>query len=113
MICEVRNYHFRPDLLEAYKAWAASSAAPYLASKMELLGFWVNTGHPAEITGRPQDDLGPANITWVIRWRDLAHREQDWPAALATPEWADILGRVPGGVESFLRTESKFADALL
>jgi hypothetical protein len=113
MIYEVRNYHFRPDLLEAYKAWARATALPYLASKMDVVGFWVNTADPVEVTGEPRDPLGPANIGWVVRWRDFAHREADWNAALATQAWADILATVPGGVASFLRTESRFAETLL
>ena len=26
MIYEIRNYHFRPDLIDAYKAWAKAEA---------------------------------------------------------------------------------------
>jgi len=32
MIYEIRNYHFRPDLIDAYKAWAKAEAIPHLAS---------------------------------------------------------------------------------
>lgn len=113
MFYEVRNYHFRPDLFEQYKAWAVNRAVPYLASRLDIVGFWVSNGLPAELSGEPRDPLGPANITWVVRWRDMAHREADWAAALATSEWADLLASVPGGVTSFLRTESRFTEALL
>ncbi len=113
MIYEVRNYHFRPDLLDQYRSWAEASAVPYLSGKMDVVGFWVNTSAPAEVFGEPQDALGPSNVTWVIRWRDLAQREADWAAALASPEWEKILAQVPGGRASYLRLESKFADSLL
>jgi hypothetical protein len=33
MIYEIRNYHFRPDLIDAYKAWAKAEAIPHLASR--------------------------------------------------------------------------------
>ncbi len=113
MIYEIRNYHFRPDLFEAYKAWAKAEALPYLGTQLDILGFWTTSKHPPEIGGAPQDDLGTANITWIIRWRDMAHREDAWPRLQANPEWQAILGRVPGGMASYLRLEAKFADSLL
>jgi len=113
MIYEVRGYHFRPDLIEEYKVWAKTQAIPYLGSKMEVVGFWVNTADSPEIAGEPMDKLGPANVTWVIRWRDQAHRNTDWPAALQGAAWEAVLSKVPGGLSSYLRTESKFAESLL
>ncbi len=113
MLYEVRSYHFRPDLLEAYKAWAKAEAIPYLGSRIEVLGFWVNTTDAPEINGEPMDKLGPANVTWIIKWTDLEHRNKDLPAALTSPEWVDLFSRVPGGMASYLRTEAKFTEALL
>ena len=34
MIYEIRNYHFRPDLIDAHKAWAKAEAIPHLASQL-------------------------------------------------------------------------------
>ena len=113
MIYEVRNYHFRLDLFDEYKVWAKATAVPYLASKLDLVGFWVNTADPADVQGEPQDGLGPSNVTWVIRWRDLAEREVVWAATLATLQWEQILATVPGGVTSFRRVEFKFAESLI
>ena len=42
MLFEIRNYHFEPTKFEAYKKWAATVAVPYLKSKMDIVGFWVN-----------------------------------------------------------------------
>lgn len=112
MIYEIRNYHFQPALLEAYKAWAKDRAIPYLSRKMEVLGFWANTAEAPEVNGAPLDDLGSANVTWIIRWRDMAHRSQDLNAAPTSPEWTEIFSHVPGGRGSYLRTEAKFAEAL-
>jgi len=39
MIYEIRNYHFRPDLIDAYKAWAKAEAIPHLAPQLDVLGF--------------------------------------------------------------------------
>jgi len=113
MIYEVRNYHFRPDLLDAYKVWAKNDAIPFLGGKMDVVGFWVNTADAPEINGEPLDKLGSANVTWVIRWRDLAQRNVDLPAALGSKEWEAIFAKVPGGRASYLRTEAKFTEALL
>lgn len=110
MIYEIRNYHFKPELLEDYKTWAKTRAIPYLSRKMDVLGFWGNTDDDAEIRGQGQDALGSANITWIIRWRDLAHRNEEMPKALAGPEWESIFADVPGGGASYLRTEAKFAN---
>jgi hypothetical protein len=34
------------------------------------------------------------------------------PRLFASPEWEDIFSRVPGGLASYLRIETRFADAL-
>ncbi len=57
--------------------------------------------------------LGTANITRIIRWRDMAHRDEVWPRLQANPARTGILARVPGGMASYLRLEAKFAEALM
>jgi hypothetical protein len=113
MLYEVRNYHFRPDLIADYKVWAKTRAIPYLASVIDVVGFWVSTDDPPEVTGAPMDAMGSANVTWVIRWNDLAHRTDALPKALAGPAWGAIFADVPGGGASYLRIEAKFAEALM
>jgi hypothetical protein len=112
MIFEIRNYHFDPARFEAYKQWGEREAIPYLERQLDLVGFWVSAGDEAEIIGRPHDELGAANVTWIIRWRDRDQRNEVLPRVFATPEWEDIFSRVPGGLPSYLRIESRFADAL-
>ena len=80
---------------------------------MEVVGFWINTHDAPEVNGEPQDTLGSANVTWIIRWRDLAHRNDVMPRALSGPAWQDIFSRVPGGIASYQRIEAKFAEALV
>lgn len=63
--------------------------------------------------GAAQDALGSANITWIIRWRDMAHRDEVWSGIFASPEWKEMFARVPGGAASYLRLEAKFAESLL
>ncbi len=112
MLYEIRNYHFNPDLFEDYKAWAKSEATPFLKDKLDIVGFWVESGIPAELNGEPLDALGSANITWIIRWQDMAQRESEFEATLTGPEWVDIFSRVPGGIDSYRRREAKFFEEL-
>ena len=79
----------------------------------DVLGFWTNSNEAPEVNGVPQDHLGTANITWIIRWRDLAQRNEVLPQILSSPAWQDIFSRVPEGPASYLRIEAKFADALM
>ena len=43
MIYEIRDYHYRPDIFDEYKAWA-EEAVPVLKSLMDVVGFWIDTG---------------------------------------------------------------------
>ena len=112
MIFEIRNYHFDPARFDAYKEWGEREAVPFLSRELDLVGFWVSAGDDPEIIGRAHDELGTANVTWIIRWRDREQRNEVLPRLFATPEWEDIFSRVPGGLASYLRIESRFADAI-
>lgn len=108
---EIRNYHFEPTRFDEYKKWAETSAVIYLKSKMDIVGFWVsNEMAPIYAGSLPQDEnIGPANITWIIRWQDRAQRDKGWEELHSDPAWQAIMSQVPGGRESYLRTEVKFA----
>ena len=108
---EVRNYHFRPDLLDAYRAWANSEAIPYLSRQMDIVGFWFGTDIPAQVSGEPLGELGSANVTWIIRWDDMEQREATMAEAFGNEEWTDVFSQVPGGAESYLRIEARFMES--
>ena len=110
---EIRNYYFEPTLFEDYKAWAKARALPFLAKELDLVGFWTSLPEPAQITGLAMDKLGPANITWIIRWPDMATRDATFARVFTGEAWADIFKHVPGGVKSYLRMEAKFTEALI
>jgi hypothetical protein len=112
MLFEIRRYHFNPALFAAYREWAKGEAVPYLARELDLVGFWVSNEEPAQIKGEPQDKLGSANVTWIIRWEDRAHRDRVWQRILSDPYWKDIFSRVPGGPASYLRMEAQFAESI-
>jgi hypothetical protein len=113
MLFEIRNYYVKPDLLEAYKAWGRSEAIPYLSQQLDVVGFWfITKDAPPEIHGEPQDELGPATVTWIIRWNDVAHRNDLMRRLLSSAAWTDIVSRRPGGSATYLRTESRYAESL-
>lgn len=111
MIFEIRNYYYEPSLMTEYRAWAADAAVPYIESKVDLVGFWVNADEPIQISGQPQDALGTATVTWIIRWPDVATRHSAMADIFKTDEWAEIMKGNPG-TEHYHRTEVKFADSL-
>ncbi len=111
MIYEIRNYHYEPTLLEEYKEWAIKSALPYIREHLDVVGFWVNADEDSEVNGRPLDDLGSATVTWIIRWDDMAKRNEVMSAVFASDEWREIMNLNPGR-ENYHRTEAKFALAL-
>ena len=110
---EIRNYHFEPTLFEAYKDWARTKALPFLAKELDLVGFWASLPEPSQIDGVAMDAMGSANITWIIRWPDMATRDATFGTLFTTDAWAEIFKDVPGGRGGYLRLEAKFTESLL
>lgn len=111
---EIRNYHFPPANFGEYKAWAESLALPYIRRKLDVVGYWVDNGMAAEYSGSlpKEENAARANITWIARWKDRAERDKVWQDLSSDVAWQEILSQVPGGQESFLRIEAKFATEL-
>ena len=112
MLYEIRNYHFEPALFDNYKTWAKEQALPFLNRELDLVGFWATNGE-SEITGAPMDEMGSANITWIIRWDDRAARDATMASVFTGEEWGKIFEHVPGGMGSYKRMEAKFTEDLL
>ncbi|MXX78747.1 MAG: hypothetical protein F4Z33_07235 [Gemmatimonadales bacterium] len=111
-IYEIRNYHFDPARFDEYAEVAKGEYIRYLREHLDIVGFWIESGTPAEVRGAEQDELGPANVTWVIRWTSKEERDEKLPEVLGTPEWREIFAEVPGGGVSYLRIESRFMSSL-
>lgn len=111
-IYEIRNYHFDPARFDEYAEVATGEYIRYLREHLDIVGFWIESGIPAEVRGAEQDELGPANVTWVIRWASKEERDEKLPEVLGTPEWREIFADVPGGGASYLRIESRFMESL-
>ena len=112
MIYEIRNYHFKPDLIGAYKRWATAGPVNYLKENLDIVGFWVISDIPSETPVGAPDELGPATITWIIGWQNMDERERVLPEVLSAPEWLALFASVPGGEDSYRRAESKFMEKL-
>jgi hypothetical protein len=112
MIFEIRDYHYRPDIFDAYRVWA-EEAVPVLRSKMDILGFWIDDGTPPEISGtRPIDSpIGSANVTWIIRWESRAAREAGFKAAIESDEWKAVWSRHPDP-NGYLQMSARFMTAM-
>ena len=108
MIYEIRNYHIVPERFATYSRWAQEHAVPYLRAHLDLVGFWLNNEMPNEVRGEKMDALGSANVTWIIAWEDPAQRTPTLDRLFATPEWQRIFAELPGGLDNYLRMESKF-----
>ncbi len=113
MIDEIRNYHYDPEKFAAYKEWALSEAIPFLKANLNVVGFWLDSGEPSEISGgKPMDlPLGSANVTWIIRWKDMQERAKGHAQVFQSKGWQDIWSRHPDP-NGYLQMEAKFADAV-
>ncbi len=113
MIYEIRNYHYDPGKFAAYRTWAIEQAVPFLKDNLDIVGFWIDSGESPEIAGaKPMDlPLGSANVTWVIRWDDMAARNAGHEKVFKGEGWGAIWSRHPdaGG---YFQMEAKFAEAL-
>lgn len=108
MMYEIRNYHIRPDRFADYAKWAETVAVPHLSKVLDLVGFWLDNGAPPQTSGEPMDALGSANVTWILRWRDMAHRDATLPQTFSGADWDAVFAQLPGGMDNYLRFESKF-----
>ena len=113
MLYEIRDYHYRPDLIEAYEKWAID-ATVVLRRRLDVVGFWVDGGdHSPEITGsRPIDSpIGSANVTWIIRWSSKAERDEAMKRVFSGPDWQAVWARHPDP-NGYQQISARFMTAL-
>ena len=111
-VYEIRNYHIHPDQLDNYNVWIETHGLPYIRKHMDVVGFWVAGDVDAEVNGVALDEMGSANVTWVIRWHSKAERDETMETVFGSPEWKAIFAKFPGGGEAYLRVEAKFFSGL-
>ena len=111
-VYEIRSYYLQPDQVDNYREWISTHGLPHIREHIDVVGFWIEGEHEPDISGAPMDDLGPANVTWIIRWPSLDARDEGMSKTFGTPEWQEIFTRFPGGRDAYLRTEIRFFDEL-
>ncbi len=110
---EVRNYHIEPGQLANYKIWISEHGLPHIRQHMHVVGFWVKGDGDAEISGSPLDDMGAANVTWVIKWHSKEEAEKTKEKVFGTPTWQGIFAKFPGGGDAYKRVEVKYFDGIM
>jgi len=96
--------------MDAYKEWWVEGL-DVLGAHMDIQGLWFDSGEPARISGEDPMPLphGSANVTWMIRWDDIEHRDAVWNALYADPEWVACAARHPG-FDGYLHMSVRFMD---
>ncbi|MFP6817299.1 MAG: hypothetical protein VB949_16745 [Pseudomonadales bacterium] len=110
---EIRDYHYRPDLIAEYKTWA-EFAVVVLRDKLDVVGFWIDEGEiEPEIAGSApiNSPIGSANVTWIIRWDSQETRNTTMQTAFAGEAWDAVVAkhRDPDG---YLQISSRFMEAM-
>jgi len=109
MIYEIRDYHYRRDIFDAYVKWA-EAAVVVLRDKLDVVGFWVDEGEfEQEVAGSdPQtSSIGSANVTWIIRWEDMEQRGEVMKTAFAGDAWEAVMAQHPDA-NGYLQLASRF-----
>ena len=110
---EIRNYHIAPEQLDNYKTWIGTHGLPHIRQHMHVIGFWVKGDMDPEVSGASLDDLGAANVSWVIRWESKEHADKTKEKVFGSQTWQDIFAKFPGGREAYKRVEVKYFEGLM
>ena len=112
MLYEIRDYHYRRDLFDAYKAWA-EEAVVVLKNQMDLVGFWIDAGVESELSGSDPIDspIGHANVTWIIRWESKAARDELFPKVIGSREWQAVWAKHPDP-NGYVQMLGRFIEAM-
>lgn len=111
-VYEIRSYYLQEDQVDNYREWISTYGLPHIRKHLDVVGFWIEGEHEADVSGVPMDELGPANVTWIIRWPSRDARDEGMGKTFGTPEWQEIFAKFPGGREAYVRTEVRFFDEL-
>lgn len=108
---EIRSYHYDPEQFDAYKKWAVEEAVPFLKANLDIVGFWLDNGTPAELGGKTPMDmaLGSANVTWAIRWDNAEARQAGHRDVFGGEGWQAIWARHPDA-DGYLQMEARFTE---
>ena len=108
---EIRSYHYDPAKFDAYKAWAINDAAPWLKANLNVVGFWLDNGEKAELSGADpvEHKHGVANVTWIIRWDSRAQRDEQFGEVFTSKGWQEVWAKHPDP-DGYLQMEARFTE---
>ena len=112
-IVEIRDYTIETAWLKRCKVWAGDLPAPWLKRNLDVIDFWVDTGLEAEVSGTNPlvSGNGQANVCWIIRWRDIDHREAVFRKTMGSSEWRDIWAKHPNS-KAYLQMNARFMESI-
>ena len=113
MVFEIRDYHYRPDIIDQYKQWA-KEAVVVLRDKLDVVGFWIDEARFApEIAGSApsKSAIGAANVTWIIRWDSKEARDVAMRTAFTGAAWEAVMAKHPDP-NGYLQISSRFMEAM-
>ncbi len=110
---EVRSYHYDPSQFEAYRKWAVEEAVPCLKANLDIVGFWLDSGEPGELTGADPDanKHGIANVTWILRWDSKEARDEAFKTFFGGDVWQAVWAKHPDP-DGYLQMEARFTEAV-
>ncbi|MGF1598711.1 MAG: hypothetical protein ACFCVK_17585 [Acidimicrobiales bacterium] len=113
-IVEIRDYTIEPEWFEAYREWARDHAAPWLEANLDVIDFWLDDGHEAEVSGSSPvvSPNGQPNVCWIIRWPSREARDDGYTAFTRDPGWAEIWARHPNP-NAYLQVNVRFMRSAL
>jgi hypothetical protein len=113
MLFEIRNYHYDPSKFEAYTRWGKGEAKTFLEAHLDIVGIWFDIGEPPEFGGEDPtpSQHGAPNVTWIIRWESMEHRNQGHKELSENQEWQEIWSRHPDP-NGYLHMQVTFAEQI-
>jgi hypothetical protein len=111
-LVEVRDYHYDPERIDAYRSWA-EEAGRFLRERWDMSGFWLPSGAEPTLSGSDpqQHPHGFPNVTWVLRWDGMDHRDSAWKELWEDPDWNEIWSEHPG-FDGYLQMSVRFMEAV-
>ena len=108
---EIRDYTIDPAWYAAYQVWARDHAVPWLRANLDVVGFWMEQGVPAEVSGSNPvvSPNGQPNVTWILRWKDKATRDTQFAAVFGSDGWKDVWAQHPNP-NSYLQMNARFLE---
>lgn len=108
---EIRDYTIEPEWFDAYARWAREVAVPWLTEHLDVVGFWMDSGIPADVAGSAPvvSPNGQPNVTWILRWSDKQARDAGFATAFGSDGWKAVWAQHPNP-DAYLHMNARFME---